>query len=226
VRGGRSNRACRLAIKLVKATKDLLRRALTGDSLAAGDRDRGRDEAQLALTLRRQPRQELVEQQGAPELQQFETARQVTRATRTAGVPPAMPPPKPFPACGGGKGGGRPGWPWSLRRRAIRIEQHQQLQFAFAGAPADDRGRQVARPALQITVALLQCDDRPAHIGKDLPEAHALRIEPAARGALVAGIKRRAVGDAARLAVEPGKAPALAAEPADVLVRVAPTGEF
>ena len=44
--------------------------------------------------------------------------------------------------------------------------------------------------------------------------------------ALVAAIERRAIGDPAGFAVEPGKPPALAAEPADILVRVAPTGEF
>ena len=45
--------------------------------------------------------------------------------------------------------------------------------------------------AEQIAVALLQGDDRPADIGEDLPEAHPLRVEPAARLRLVAAVERR-----------------------------------
>src|SRR5579862_1767826 len=110
--------------------------------------------------------------------------------------------------------------------RAARIEQHQQLQLTFGGAAADDCGREIARPADQMPVALLQGNDPPAHICKHLPEKYPRRIELAAGGALVAGVERRARRDAAGLAVEPGEAPALAAEPADVLVGIAPTGEF
>src|SRR5437879_2414796 len=108
----------------------------------------------------------------------------------------------------------------SWGRRSVVIEQHQQLQLAFAGAPADDRGAEVARPADQVPIALLQRDDRPADIREDLPEPDAIGIEPAAGGAFVSGIERRALGDAAGLAVEPGEAPALAAEPADILVGI------
>ena len=84
----------------------------------------------------------------------------------------------------------------------------------------------VAGAADQIAVALLQGDHRPAHIREDFPEEHPLGIEPAARGGLIGVVEWRAVGDAAGFAVEPGKAPALAAEPADILVRIAPAGEL
>src|SRR5207248_4242627 len=81
-------------------------------------------------------------------------------------------------------------------------------------------------PADQVAIALLQRDDRPAEISENLPIPDAFGIGAAARSSLIAGIEWRARGDAARLAIEPGEAPTLAAEPADILVGVAPAGEF
>src|SRR5437762_6076007 len=106
------------------------------------------------------------------------------------------------------------------------VEQSQQLQLALAGAPANDRGAEIARPTQQVAVALLQRDDRPADIRENFPEPDAIGIEAAARCALVTTVELRALGDAAGLAVESGKPPAFAAEPADILVRIAPAGEF
>src|SRR5213080_1608379 len=111
-------------------------------------------------------------------------------------------------------------------RRSCAIEQEQQLQLAFAGAAADDRGREIARAADQVTIALLQGDDRPAEIGENLPILDAFGIEAAARCGLITGIEWCTRGDAAGLAIEPGEAPGLAAEPADILIGIAPAGEF
>ena len=108
----------------------------------------------------------------------------------------------------------------------VVIEQHQQFQFALGGAAADDRGGEVAGAAEQYPIGLLQGDDRPADIRQHLPEPHPVGIEPPPARLFVGAVKRRPVGDTAQFAVEPGEAPALAAEPADILVRVAPTGEF
>src|SRR5665213_1483623 len=106
------------------------------------------------------------------------------------------------------------------------VEQHQQFELAFGGAAAGDRGRQAARAGEQKPVALLQRDHRPADVGENLPELDALRFGPPPAFALIAAIERRALGDAAGLAVEPAETPALAAQPADILVRVAPAREF
>src|SRR5947207_13313313 len=91
--------------------------------------------------------------------------------------------------------------------RSDGVEQHQQLQLGLAGASANDRGAEIARPTQQVAVALLQRDDRPADIRENFPEPDAIGIEPAARGALVTSVESRALGDAAGLAVEPGKPP-------------------
>src|ERR1700693_571349 len=104
-----------------------------------------------------------------------------------------------------------------LGRRSIRVEQHQQLQLALGGAAPDDRGHEVARAADHVAGALLQRDHRPADIRQHLPEMHPAGVEAAVGGAFIGLIKRRACRDATGLAVEPGKAPALAAEPADIL---------
>ena len=125
------------------------------------------------------------------------------------GWPPAHPSPLPW-------GAGAP----------VRVEQHQQFEVAFGGAAADDRGDEVARALDQIAVALLQRDDGPADIRQHFPEPHPLRVETPPRRRLVSPIERVALGDAAGLAIEPREAPALAAEPADILVRIAPAGEF
>src|ERR1700730_15914445 len=68
----------RALIKPTQPAKDILLGPVTGHRLALGDRDRGRDEAQLTVALRWQQRQQLVEQQKPPELQQVEAARQLT----------------------------------------------------------------------------------------------------------------------------------------------------
>src|SRR4051812_43529363 len=96
----------------------------------------------------------------------------------------------------------------SWGRRADGGEQSQHLQPAPPGAPANDRGAEIARPPKQVAVALLQRDNRPADIRKNFPEPDAIGIEPAARCALVTSVELSALGDAAGLAVEPGKPPA------------------
>src|SRR3546814_14561014 len=74
--------------------------------------------------------------------------------------------------------------------------------------------------------ALLQGDDRPAHMGEDLPIMDLFGIDAAAGFFAVAAIEMDTVGDAAGLLLPGTEAPALGAEPADVLVRIAPAGEF
>src|SRR5271170_508672 len=106
------------------------------------------------------------------------------------------------------------------------IEQHQNLQLAFAGAPPGQGEIEAAFAAQHVAVALLQGNHRPAHAGKHLPETDPQWVDDDAALALVAPIERGSVGDPAGFAVEPGKPPALAAEPADILVRVAPPGKF
>src|SRR5271168_4591659 len=106
------------------------------------------------------------------------------------------------------------------------VEQHQNLQLAFAGAPPGQGEIEAAFAAQHVAVALLQGNHRPAHAGNHLPETDPQWVDDDAALALVAPIERGSVGDPAGFAVEPGKPPALAAEPADILVRVAPAGKF
>src|SRR3954468_13682144 len=77
-----------------------------------------------------------------------------------------------------------------------------------------------------MAVALLQRDHCPANIGENLPVPHPSWIEAPAGSGFVAFIERLAFGDDAGLAVERAKAPTLPADPADILVGVAPAREF
>src|SRR5882672_8359344 len=115
---------------------------------------------------------------------------------------------------------------WQRRRSAFRIQQHQQFEFALGRAAADKGEAEALLAADPVAVALLQGDDRPADIGEDFPEPYPLRVEPPPRLGLIAPVKINTIGNAADLAVEPGEAPTLAAQPTDILIGVAPTGEF
>src|SRR5487761_1311627 len=110
--------------------------------------------------------------------------------------------------------------------RPAGVEQHQNLQFALAGPPPGQGQIEAALAARNVALALLQRNHRPAHARQNLPEADPHWVDHCAALALVAAVKRRALGDAAGFTVEPGKAPAFRAEPTDILVRVAPAGEF
>src|SRR5271170_1100562 len=109
---------------------------------------------------------------------------------------------------------------------APAVEQHQDLQLAFAGAPPGQGEIEAAFAVQHVAVALLQGNHRPAHAGQHLPEMDPQPVDDRAALVLIAAVEWGAVGDAAGFAVEPGKAPALGAEPADILVRVAPAGKF
>ncbi len=111
-------------------------------------------------------------------------------------------------------------------RLALTVEQHQDLQLAFAGAPPGQGQIEAAFAAQHVTVALLQGNHRPAHASQHLPEMNPQRVDDRVARVSVAAVERGAVGNPAGFAVEPGKAPALGAKPADILVRVAPAGEF
>ena len=109
----------------------------------------------------------------------------------------------------------------------VRIEQHQHFEFALGGAPADqcaDRGSR----SPPIMYRSLCCNAMIAQRTFASTSQKSTRSGSSRRPrrAFVATIERGAVGDAAGLAVEPGKTPALAAEPADILVRIAPAGEL
>src|SRR5271170_5887818 len=89
------------------------------------------------------------------------------------------------------------------------IEQHQNLQLAFAGAPPGQGEIEAAFAAQHVAVALLQGNHRPAHAGQYLPEMDPQPVDDGAALVLVAAIERGAVSDPTVFAVEPGKAPAL-----------------
>ncbi len=57
------------------------------------------------------------------------------------------------------------------------VEQHQNLELAFAGAPPGQREIEAALAAQHVAVALLQCDNRPAHARQHLPEMDPLRVD-------------------------------------------------
>src|SRR5215469_5667042 len=110
--------------------------------------------------------------------------------------------------------------------RSARVQQHQELQLAFACAPSRQRQVEAALASNHMAITLLQGDNRPADARQHFPKEHPLRVHAPARLALVPAIKGRAVGDPAGFAIEPRKAPALAAKPPDVLVRIAPSGKL
>src|SRR6516164_5867818 len=108
----------------------------------------------------------------------------------------------------------------------VGVEQHQDLELALAGAPPGQCQVEVTLTADHVAVALLKGNHRPPHARQDFPKQDPLRVDRCSGCALIAVVERSAVGDPAGLAVEPCKAPTLAAKPTDVLVRIAPAGEF
>src|SRR5215469_8134238 len=82
-------------------------------------------------------------------------------------------------------------------RRSAIIEQHQDFELAFAGAPPRQREIEAALTAEQAAVALLQRDHRPAHTRQNFPIMDATRVDPPADFALVAPVERHTVADAA-----------------------------
>src|SRR6516165_2798692 len=108
----------------------------------------------------------------------------------------------------------------------VGVEQHQDLELALAGAPPGQCQVEVTLTADHVAVALLKGNHRPPHARQDFPKQDPLRVDRCSGCALIAAVERSAVGDPAGLAVEPCKAPTLAAKPTDVLVRIAPAGEF
>src|SRR6516225_836183 len=77
-----------------------------------------------------------------------------------------------------------------------------------------------------MAVALLEGNYRPPHARQDFPKADSLLVDRHAGFALIAAVERGEVGNPTALPVGPRKAPTLAAKPADILVRIAPAGEF
>src|SRR4051812_22993455 len=78
----------------------------------------------------------------------------------------------------------------------------------------------------EMPLRLLQREDGPAHGPQHLPIGHPDRLDGAFRGALVAAVEGGAAAAPAGLARRRAEAPAFGAEPADILVRLAPSGEF
>src|SRR5215472_2358438 len=111
-------------------------------------------------------------------------------------------------------------------RRSVRIEKHQNFELTFCRPPSGQREIEIAFPSDQIAVALLQCDNGPADARQHLPEEDALPVDPPARLMLVTTIEGRTVGDPSGLAIEPREAPAFAAKPSDIFVRIAPAGKL
>src|SRR4051794_9769060 len=64
-------------------------------------------------------------------------------------------------------------------------------------------------------------DDAPAHRAEDFPPVRARRIDPGAAGALVRRPQLLATAEAAGRLVDRAEAPALDADPAEVLDRIA-----
>src|SRR5215831_15087174 len=106
------------------------------------------------------------------------------------------------------------------------VQQHEDLQFAFGRAPSGEREIEIALARYHIAVALLQRDHRPAHACQHLPEKDPLRVDQSPWLVLVSLVEGCAIGDAAGFAVKPRKAPSFRAEPADILVRIAPARKF
>src|SRR5215469_1464418 len=106
------------------------------------------------------------------------------------------------------------------------VQQHEDLQFAFGRTPSGEREIEIAFARYHIAVALLQRDHRPANARQQLPEKDPPRVDRSPRLALVSAVEGTALGDAAGFTVEPRKAPAFGAKPADILVRIPPTGKF
>src|SRR6516162_1007452 len=106
------------------------------------------------------------------------------------------------------------------------IEQHQDLELAFGCSAPGQRKIEAALAADHVAVALLEGNHRPANACKNFPEADPFRVDAPPRCALVSPVERGAVGDSAGFAIKPREAPAFTAKPGDILVRIAPAGEF
>src|SRR5262249_26869200 len=85
---------------------------------------------------------------------------------------------------------------------------------------------EVALTVNHIAIALLERDYRPAHACQYFPEENPQPVDGMPGFTFVTVIKRGAGGDASGFPVEPRKAPAFAAKPADVFVRITPAGKF
>src|SRR5215471_9931893 len=109
---------------------------------------------------------------------------------------------------------------------ASSVEQHQQLELALGGTPPGQREIEVTLAANYVPVGLLKGNRRPPRARQDFPKMDPAGVDRPAGFAFVAAVERSAPGDPAGLPVEPRKAPALAAKPADGLVRVASAGEL
>src|SRR5262245_15559655 len=109
---------------------------------------------------------------------------------------------------------------------SMRIEQHQNFELAFGSAAAGQRQVEISLSPDHVSVALLQCNNRPPDTCQHLPEEDAVRIYRTSGLVFVAAVERAATGDPPGFTVEPRKTPALGAEPADILVRVTPAGEL
>src|SRR5690349_3460379 len=114
-----------------------------------------------------------------------------------------------------------------MSRTLLDLRQFgQQVVVAFDGAQTGQREIKRRFLAGSVALALLERDDRPADRRHRFPIAHACIIDRLTGAFFIAGIESRAGADAAGLALDRAEAPAAGAEPAEILVGIAPAGKL
>src|SRR5271165_2084538 len=109
-----------------------------------------------------------------------------------------------------------------MRRHATGRAQHLELELG------NDRSRQGklerSLAADPMTMRLLDRDESPARMRRDLPEAHSAVVDSASARAFVACIEIRTHSDPTRLTIVVPKAPAARTKPTEVFMRIARRG--
>src|SRR5687768_18495116 len=100
------------------------------------------------------------------------------------------------------------------------LQKLQQVDLGLDGAAADRGEFHRLHRAREMPPRLLMADDAPAHRAEHFPPVGARRIDLGAARALVGGPQFLAAAEAAGGLVDGAEAPALDAEPAQILDRV------
>src|SRR5712691_6383274 len=109
---------------------------------------------------------------------------------------------------------------------ASALQQLQQVDLGLDGAPADRGELHRLDRAREMPESLVVADDAPAHRAEHLPPMGARRIDFTAARPLVGRPQFLAAAEAAGRLVDGAEPPALHAQPAEILDRIAEMGAF